>query len=182
MSYDPLGAAELELFTIYKWRVDVVTASGVIPGNTWIFTSAPPRAFGPSPADGEIEVHPDADLSWMPGEGGEYTHDVYFGTDPDAVAAADNGSPEFQGNRSGLTFDPGTLDWNTTYYWRIDELDGTNIFAGDVWSFTTINPVCNITAADGDLTGDCVVTLADFAIMAGNWMVCGFEPAEACPF
>ncbi|MCP4263234.1 MAG: hypothetical protein GY774_37855, partial [Planctomycetes bacterium] len=38
--------------------------------------------------------------------------------------------------------DPGVLDWDTTYYWRVDEINNDNTespWVGGVWSFTTAN-------------------------------------------
>jgi hypothetical protein len=35
------------------------------------------------------------------------------------------------------SFDPCGLELATTYYWRIDEVNGPNTVKGDVWSFTT---------------------------------------------
>jgi hypothetical protein len=32
----------------------------------------------------------------------------------------------------------------------------------------------------GDEDGDCDVDFKDFAMMAENWMSCGFVPAAAC--
>ena len=46
-------------------------------------------------------------------------------------------SPVFKGNQTGIAFDPGTLAAVTTYYWRIDEVNGPETIRGDVWSFTT---------------------------------------------
>ncbi|HUU15752.1 MAG TPA: hypothetical protein VMW72_01270, partial [Sedimentisphaerales bacterium] len=40
------------------------------------------------------------------------------------------------------TYDPGKLEWDTTYYWRIDEVNNANTdspWVGPVWSFTTAN-------------------------------------------
>jgi hypothetical protein len=70
------------------------------------------------------------DLSWTAGAAAT-SHDVYFGTDstPD--------STEFKGNQTTTTFDPGTLAYSTTYYWRIDEKNSIGTTTGDVWSFTT---------------------------------------------
>jgi hypothetical protein len=69
-------------------------------------------------------------LSWTAGAGA-VSHDVYFGTiSPGA----------FQGNQPSTTFDPGILDANTTYYWRIDEKDNGSTVTGDVWNFTTGAP------------------------------------------
>ena len=45
--------------------------------------------------------------------------------------------PVFKGNQETNSFDPGTLDLNTTYYWRVDEVNGPDTVKGPVWSFTT---------------------------------------------
>ncbi|MCK4913959.1 MAG: hypothetical protein KAS69_05120 [Planctomycetes bacterium] len=42
----------------------------------------------------------------------------------------------FKGNQTETSFEPGTMDVNTTYYWRIDEVSGVDVWQGDVWSFT----------------------------------------------
>lgn len=90
----------------------------------------PGAATNPSPANGATSVDVNANLAWTAGADAT-SHDVYFGTDstPDAG--------EFQGNQAGTSFDPGTLANNTTYYWRIDEVNGFGTTAGTVWSFTT---------------------------------------------
>jgi hypothetical protein len=67
-------------------------------------------------------------------------HEVYFGDDAAAVAAADSSSPLFKGSQDGTTFEPGVLEWNKTYYWRVDEVNPAepdSPWAGRVWSFTT---------------------------------------------
>ncbi|MHC4671893.1 MAG: PKD domain-containing protein [Planctomycetota bacterium] len=91
----------------------------------------PGPAANPSPADAATDVSITADLSWTAGNGAT-SHDVYFGTDstPD--------STEFKTNQSGVTYDPGTLTANTTYYWRIDEINSGGTTTGTVWSFTTV--------------------------------------------
>ncbi len=48
--------------------------------------------------------------------------------------------PVFKGTQSSTIFDPGVMDINTTYYWRIDGVNNSepnNPWRGDVWSFTT---------------------------------------------
>ncbi|MBN1804847.1 MAG: hypothetical protein JW837_06320, partial [Sedimentisphaerales bacterium] len=40
------------------------------------------------------------------------------------------------------SYEPGQLEWNTTYYWRVDEANSTNAdspWTGPIWSFTTAN-------------------------------------------
>jgi len=72
-------------------------------------------------------------------------HDVYFGEDANAVADANTTTTDIYRGRQALdaaTFDPGTLEWNKTYYWRIDEVNATNPegpWKGSVWTFTTAN-------------------------------------------
>jgi len=80
-------------------------------------------------------------LTWKPGLHAAW-HEVYFGTDEQAVADATKASPEYKGSRplGDRSLDPGKLEWNSTYYWRVDEIDITNPdspWAGAVWSFTT---------------------------------------------
>jgi len=68
-------------------------------------------------------------LSWSKGDTAS-SHDVYLGTDRDAVAGADNTAPEFQGNQAGTSLSlAGLVEFGGgDFYWRIDELegDGTN--------------------------------------------------------
>ena len=119
--------------TTYYWRIDEVNASGTTTGTIWSFTTivaAPGQASSPSPSNSATGVSITADLSWSPGSGST-SSDVYFGTD----STPDSG--ELQGNQTATTFEPGTMSNNTTYYWRIDEINAGGTTTGDVWSFTT---------------------------------------------
>jgi hypothetical protein len=85
------------------------------------------------------DVPRDVVLSWT---AGPYAgkHDVYFGTDPEAVAKATTADPAgiYKG-RIDVTTYPVPLAFGQTYYWRIDEVNKTPdnaIFTGNVWSFT----------------------------------------------
>ena len=104
--------------------------------------SLPVRAIVPRPGNGTTDVRHSAQLTWRAGDQ-VAEHDVYFGTDPDAVSRATDTSADVYQGRQELeetTFDPGTLEWNTTYYWRIDEVNDANPespWIGSVWSFTT---------------------------------------------
>jgi len=88
------------------------------------------KATDPNPVDGAIGVDTMADLSWT---AGPYTasHDVYLGT---------TNPPPFKGNQIATTFDPGTMDQSTIYYWRIDEVGTYGTITGTVWSFKTYGP------------------------------------------
>ncbi|MHC4739627.1 MAG: DNRLRE domain-containing protein [Planctomycetota bacterium] len=127
-----------------------------------LFTGGITIAHNPSPADSATDVSITPELSWTPGDYAD-THDVYLGTDANAVADANNSSDEFMENVDVNNYDPNTLDYSTTYYWAIDEVNDTNIWAGDVWSFTTeqqqppsqaTNPSPANSAADVSITAD----------------------------
>jgi hypothetical protein len=95
------------------------------------FSYIPVQAFAPQPASTATNVAIDGSLSWRPGrEAG--SHQVFFGTDPNAVA---NGTASAQ-TVTDHAFTPGTLNYGTTYYWKVDEVN-TTTYPGAVWSFTT---------------------------------------------
>jgi hypothetical protein len=88
-----------------------------------------------------VDVKPSVILTWNAGAVAA-SHDVYFGTDADAVKNATTASPEYKGPKAlgEESYDPGILTFNTTYYWRIDEVNNASPnspWAGNVWSFTT---------------------------------------------
>jgi len=130
----------LELAKTYYWRVDESDGLQTYKGQVWSFTTAG-AVSGPNPANGAVNVNPAQILTWNAGAVAA-SHEVYFGTDADAVKNATTGSPEYKGPKAlgEEGFDPGKLLLETTYYWRIDEVNGTNPnspWAGNVWSFTT---------------------------------------------
>jgi len=88
----------------------------------------PGQASNPNLPDGATGVSTTADLSWTDGSDAT-SHDVYFGT---------SSPPPFVCNQTSTTFDPGTMDYCTAYYWRIDALNGWGKTIGQVWSFTTM--------------------------------------------
>jgi len=121
--------------TTYYWRIDEVnTADPNSPwrGPVWRFTVPPRTAYNPSPADGAKFIDAAATtLSWTAGFGAKL-HTVYFGDNHDTVANATGRPPQ-----GPTTYNPGPLKSETTYYWRVDEFDGTTTYKGGVWSFST---------------------------------------------
>jgi len=89
--------------------------------------SAPGPASEPSPANGATSVAINVDLNWT-ADPEASSHDVYFGTSSPGT---------YRDNQAGTTFNPGILANNTTYYWRIDEVNAGGTNTGTVWSFTT---------------------------------------------
>ncbi|MHC4387804.1 MAG: LamG domain-containing protein [Planctomycetota bacterium] len=98
-------------------------------------------AWGPLPHDGAAEVRIDTDLVWRPGDyvNDVNGHDLYFGTDWDEVSDAnstDDPNVEYH-NLDVNTYDiPYLLELGKTYYWRVDEVNDSNVWTGRVWRFT----------------------------------------------
>lgn len=121
--------------TTYYWRIDEVEAdkTTIHTGDVWSFTTLALTASNPNPSNGAESGDPDVDLTWTAGFD-TIIHKVYFGTDEAAVTAATAGT--FKGIQADSTYDPGTLELGRTYYWRIDEFNGSETHKGDVWRFT----------------------------------------------
>jgi len=138
-TYDP---GTLKLAQTYYWRVDEFDAVETHKGDVWSFTTE--GAVGnPNPANGAVDVKQTQIITFSPSVFAA-SHQVYFGTDKDAVKNADTGSPEYKGTRDlgAESYDPGMLEWDTTYYWRIDEVNSASPdspWPGILWSFTTAN-------------------------------------------
>jgi len=131
--YDPPGI--LEFGRTYCWRIDEVSGSGRSKGVLWSFTVDNGKAREPNPSNGSFAPL-DADLSWTAAPLASL-HDVYFGTDFDAVNTATTASGEYKVSISGTSYDPGQLSDASNYYWRIDEVIAGTIVKGDVWLFST---------------------------------------------
>jgi len=125
---------------VYYWRVDEMNPPNTYKGQVWSFTTV--GAVGnPHPSNGNADAEMNAILSWTPSTSAA-SHQVYFGTDKEAVRKADATSPEYKGVKAlgAESYDPGLLPSDSTYYWRIDEVNNTNAaspWKGPLWSFTT---------------------------------------------
>jgi hypothetical protein len=123
----------LKMAKTYYWRVDEFDIVETHKGDVWSFTTEG-GVSNPAPAKGAVDVSQIPVLTWTHGLGA--TYEIYFGTDASALEKKASGS---LGSES---YEPGQLEWNTTYYWRIDEADNANAdspWTGPLWSFTTAN-------------------------------------------
>jgi hypothetical protein len=135
--FDEAGDAIAQL----KWQSSTIPRQIISPG----VLSIPLRASTPTPSNGYAEAETTPVLEWTAGIRAS-RHDIYFGTDYDEVAQADVTTASIYQGRQELDdtqYAPaGVLDWDTDYYWRIDEVNDANPdspWIGKVWSFTTGN-------------------------------------------
>ncbi len=119
-------------------------------------------ARDPDPADQAPAVRIGAVLSWTPGDFAADVngHHVYFGTDFDDVN--DGIGDANKGLQSPANYVPESLlEFNTMYYWRIDEVNDPCIWTGHVWSFKTeVGAARNPSPADGVINVDPNVVLS----------------------
>ena len=107
----------LDFETKYAWKIVAWDQYGLKSvGDTWIFTTEenlPPNTPSePDPSDGADDVSIEKILKWTggdPNSGDTVTYDVYFGksSPPQLV----------EKNLFQTGYDPGTMDFNTKYYW-----------------------------------------------------------------
>jgi hypothetical protein len=129
----PLNQA-LESGKVYYWRVETINPDGTEAGDVWSFELKKSKASAPNPPDGMKWVDPNATLSWEPGVDAT-TSVLFFSKNRDDVVSG-NGANVV----SGGEYDPGVLDPQTTYYWRVNSIIAGSVIHGDVWSFTTKGP------------------------------------------
>jgi regulation of enolase protein 1 (concanavalin A-like superfamily) len=94
----------------------------------------------PTPSNGAQDVRRDVILGWTAASVAQ-SHDVYFGMSFDDVNNASRTNPGtalVSQGQDANSFDlPGMLAIKTAYYWRVDEVNASSIYKGNVWSFTT---------------------------------------------
>jgi hypothetical protein len=93
-------------------------------------------AWAPQPYSGKEDVQHDVLLTWNPGDFA-VEHHVFFGTSwEDVNAMTDPCAVKILGDES---YDPGHLELGKTYYWRVDEVNDSNVRKCNIWNFTTSN-------------------------------------------
>jgi len=110
-------------------------------------------ASNPSPANGAYNVTVTPTFSWLAGSNAT-SHQVYFGYSSNAVASATTNSAEYQGSSPSATFTPPALVSSGRYFWRVDEMAGTNATMGPAWTFATVVNPADPPQAAGALTGN----------------------------
>jgi len=106
----------------------------ILPGGRQVATE---DASNPNPVSGAGDVPHNAILTWIPGLDA-VTNDVYLGASFDDVNNADANSVLLVSPAQDANSYEPSLDFATTYFWRVDAVSDTGeIVKGMVWSFTT---------------------------------------------
>jgi len=142
---------------IYNYPLDIDAVLAIIDGG---------GAENPHPFDSEIDTPYCATLSWMPGAK-VYYQDVYFGTNQDAVANATITSPQYMGYQTDTFYVP-TMNKNTQYFWRIDQ-----VTSGGGWGWPPSSPppsaqMAGDSAEESDYSWQDDEAASTAGIIAGN--------------
>jgi nitrous oxidase accessory protein len=121
-------------YDYFIWMNDTNENSNITSVYHFVIYDAPGiPPSDPIPTDGAIGVNTSVELLWQsydPDPEDLLTFDVYFGTS--------NPPPKVANNITFQTYNPGTLTFDTTYYWRIiawNPYGGSMV--GPIWHFTT---------------------------------------------
>ncbi len=144
------------IYTIEARAIDELGQTDPTPANdTVTIQCTPPScATNPNPSNGATGVSTTPTLTWSSASQAT-SYDVYFGT---------SSNPPYGTNVTTTSYNPGTLNPNTAYYWKIVPKNSCGSASGcSIWSFTTgsessclldlgdVNENGTITSFDGSL-------------------------------
>lgn len=108
-----------------------------LPGN-WNIAAVvesvggPGPATNPNPANGATNIPITASQATWENPAAAISNAFYFGTSAGSLTLLQSGSLA-----TSFNIPVGTLQYGTTYYWRVNEFSATDTTVGPVWSFTT---------------------------------------------
>ena len=138
--------------TTYYWKVAATNTTGSTASPVWSFVTQIPAPGTPqtvSPANGSTVSSLAQTLSWSSAAYAT-SYDVYFGT---------TSSPGLLGTTTGVSYGPGTLVSNTTYYWKVVAKDSAGSTSSAISSFTTPPPPLGVPANPSPASGATAVTV-----------------------
>jgi subtilisin family serine protease len=162
-SYDP---GTLITTTTYYWRIVSKNIYGETSGSEWQFTTAgatPSPPVNPKPIDGATDISITPQLDWDDSAGAT-SYDVYFGaTSP----------PPLAGTTTDSSYSPGTLGYDSLYYWKVVAKNGYGETEGPEWSFRTepAPSVSHIVVHGHDFNGDGSSDVSVFRPSDGSWYI-----------
>ena len=127
--------------TVEGVRINALSSFGGLVPNMYglsevQFLIVPLQAADPVPTNSQMVLTLDPTLSWKAGRGA-VSHELYVSTD-EAAVADETVTPI---TLLETSYELAALDVNTVYYWKVNENTGSEVWAGNVWSFTTVASV-----------------------------------------
>lgn len=119
--------------TTYTWYVNATELGNDVNASYWFTTTEHPfQPNTPNPSNNSNGNSISSILLWSGGDpdGDDVNYTVFFGDS--------SPPPLVSSNQSGLTYNPGSLNYSDDYYWRVISYDdkGGNI-TGPIWDFST---------------------------------------------
>jgi regulation of enolase protein 1 (concanavalin A-like superfamily) len=175
---DAYFTGSLDDFRIYDFAMTPKDVQTVMDGGILIFEIA----SRPNPFDGKDEVSRTPVLNWKKGLYSD-SRNIYLGTNFNDVNEASVTDPRdvlVATNYETTSFQPETLDYGKTYYWRVNEVNtagDSTIYKGDVWNFTVVNFILveNFEGFD-DANNIIYETWGDYAVNNTGMTVGYFDP------
>jgi len=124
--------SQIGTYQFFIWANDIYNYSNISTIYSFIIDNFPNLPFNPSPLNGTMDVDINSDLSWncSDPDSDNLSYDVYFGTS--------SNPPLVSTGQSSTSYNPGTMDFGTIYYWKIVAIDEYGAYTdGPIWSFTT---------------------------------------------
>ncbi|MGO8836646.1 MAG: carbohydrate binding domain-containing protein [Limisphaerales bacterium] len=141
--FAPLGSAPANLqWTLPGYSITTIVFDAPVTAGV---------ASNPNPANGAGNLPVATGLTWLAGSNAT-AHRIYFGYASNAVAAASTNAPEYRGTSTVANFTPPTLVSSACYFWRVDEMAGTNATTGPTWTFATAVDNSAVLHTSGQLT------------------------------
>jgi len=151
---------------VSKLSAIIITLALLVGIGVATANSPPNKPSSPSPSNGATGISINTDLSWSCSDpdGDTLVYDIYFDTQspPQPVAT----------NYSSNVWSPGTLEYDTTYYWMITAKDPSGeTNTSQLWSFTTQFPNSPPTASFSYSANNLTVTFTDTSSDSDGYIV-----------
>ena len=149
--------------------------------HTFVILNQTPLAAPVAPINGAINVSIDQGLSWDIYDSDADYLDLYFGVenDPNLTTKPAYKKLSMQAvSANPMSYDPGTLLNDTTYYWRVDLYEPNEVgyikLSGPVWSFKTAPLTASISAVSPAFTAvdagtNAVLTVTGVSVASYQW-------------